>query len=116
MTAFLLANFHADNSKYCVIIDFPEEYVLPDIDRSILRQPDFDVNKLEEIIKEQRNKKQQNAESLKVDDCVKTFFDKLHDVVKNSDVLIGTAETYTDTLVDDLLRIVTLNRWPLKIR
>ncbi|CAB4394260.1 unnamed protein product [Rhizophagus irregularis] len=48
------------------VIDFPEEYVLPDIDRSILRQPDFDVDKLEEIIKEQRNKKQQNAESLKI--------------------------------------------------
>src|SRR3954447_7720881 len=109
MTAFLLANFCANNSKYCVVIDFPVEYILPDINCSILRQPEFNVDKLEEIIKEQQNKKQQNVESLKIDNCVKTFFDKLHDVVENSDISIGTAESYTDTLVDDLLRIVALN-------
>src|ERR1051325_3591506 len=103
-----------NNSIYCVVINFPEEYVLPEVNREILEHPNFDVDKLEEIIKEQQNKKQQNAESLKadvkIDGCVKTFFDKIHDAVDNSNLNAGTAET----LVDDLLRIVDLNCWPLK--
>lgn len=107
---------HCDVIPVTEVINFPEAYVLPDIDGNILSRRDFDVDKLEEIIKEQRNKKQQNTESLKVSGSVKTFFDKLHDVVRNSPVSVGTSETVTDSLVDDLLRIVSLNDWPFKIR
>ncbi|CAG8656699.1 15165_t:CDS:2, partial [Racocetra persica] len=46
---------------------------------------------------------------------VKTFLDKMHDVVMNEKVATGTLESKTDTLVDDLLRIVDLNDWPLKL-
>ncbi|RIB21253.1 hypothetical protein C2G38_1119815 [Gigaspora rosea] len=39
----------------------------------------------------------------------------MHDVVMNEKAATGTLESKTDTLVDDLLRIVDLNDWPLKL-
>jgi len=66
----------------------------------LLRLPDFDVDNLEGVS----------------DREVKTFIDKLHDITENSVEAIGTSETHTDSLVDDLLRIVELNAWPLKIK
>lgn len=50
------------------------------------------------------------------DGNVLSFVRKLRRVVENSDLKIGTRETTTDSLVDDLLRIVNFNTWPLTIR
>jgi len=79
---------------------FPEQYVLPHINGEILAHPSFDVHGFGCIS----------------DPKVQSFVDKLHDVVFNGFQVAGTDETFTDTLVDDLLRIVELNDWPLKIR
>ncbi len=59
-----------------------------------------------------------NVENLELEDaCVKTFVDKLHDIIKNSGVDTGISESVTDTLVNDLLvRIVNLDDWPFKVR
>jgi hypothetical protein len=51
-----------------------------------------------------------NAELSDVDREVKTFIDKLHDVAMNGKAVIGTRETVTDTLVDNLLRISGLDK------
>ncbi|RUS15831.1 hypothetical protein BC937DRAFT_91938 [Endogone sp. FLAS-F59071] len=80
--------------------NLPEEYFLEDIDSEMLSKKDFDID---------------NDIDERLDDEIKTFIDKLHDVVLNGYQTIGTREAYTDTLVDDLLRIVRFNRWPLKI-
>ncbi|CAG8552311.1 7228_t:CDS:2 [Funneliformis mosseae] len=45
-----------------------------------------------------------------------TFATKLHNVVLNGFQVLGTDESSTDTLLDDLLRIVKLNNFPLMIR
>ncbi|CAG8526899.1 4114_t:CDS:2 [Paraglomus occultum] len=82
------------------VTNFPKHYVLPNINGEILARAKFDVHKFGCIS----------------DPKVQTFFDKLHDVVFNGLGVVGTDETFTDTLVDDLLRIVELNDWPLKIR
>ncbi|CAG8621347.1 11355_t:CDS:2, partial [Ambispora leptoticha] len=76
----------------------PAEYLLPEINRHKVGNPDFQIDKLD-----------------KVSNRVKTFIDKMRDVVKNEKVATGTDESKTDTLVDDLLRIADLNVWPLKI-
>ncbi|RHZ75851.1 hypothetical protein Glove_209g101 [Diversispora epigaea] len=47
---------------------------------------------------------------------VQTLATKLHNVVMNGNLTIGTDETFTDTLVDDVLRIAKLNHFPLMIR
>ena len=83
--------------KYCAITA-PAEYLLPEINRHIVGNPDFQIDKLD-----------------KVSNQVKTFIDKMRDVVENEKVAVGTDESKTDTLVDDLLRIANLNVWPLKI-
>ncbi|CAB5388609.1 unnamed protein product [Rhizophagus irregularis] len=80
--------------------DFPEQYVQPDINQEKLDIQNFDIRKFDGIY----------------DNDVRTFILKLHWVVKNATVITGTNETYTDTLVDDLLRIVGLNTFPLVIR
>ncbi|RHZ76092.1 hypothetical protein Glove_205g44 [Diversispora epigaea] len=79
--------------------DFPEQYVQPDIHHEELEKRSFDIRKIGGI-----------------PDDVRTFILKLHWVVKNATVITGTDETYTDTLVDDLLRIAGLNTFPLAIR
>lgn len=66
----------------------------------MLRKPNFTVDDLGKI---------KNGDVL-------TFIDKLHDITENSTQLIGTSETHTDSLVDDLLRVVGFNTWPLKIK
>ncbi|CAB5210443.1 unnamed protein product [Rhizophagus irregularis] len=82
------------------IKNFPDEYLLADINRTLLRKPNFTVDDLGKI---------KNGDVL-------TFIDKLHDITENSTQLIGTSETHTDSLVDDLLRVVGFNTWPLKIK
>ncbi|RHZ88064.1 hypothetical protein Glove_26g294 [Diversispora epigaea] len=82
------------------VTNFPTKYFVPHISRETLLDPVFDINGFKCIS----------------DPTVQTFFDKLHDSVFNGLQVIGTDETFTDTLVDDLLRIVELNDWPLKIR
>uniref|UniRef100_U9URP6 Uncharacterized protein n=1 Tax=Rhizophagus irregularis (strain DAOM 181602 / DAOM 197198 / MUCL 43194) TaxID=747089 RepID=U9URP6_RHIID len=75
----------------------PEEYLLPEINRHKVGNPDFQVDKLD-----------------KVSNRVKTFIDKMRIVVENEKDTTGT-DSNIDTLVDDLLRIADLNCWPLKI-
>ncbi|CAG8654564.1 17613_t:CDS:2, partial [Funneliformis caledonium] len=100
----LKVNFLGASTENAVIPDIeatiPEKYVLPDIDSELLGNPKFNVVKIDGL----------------TDEEVQTFVDKLHDVVLNGVQVVGTDETFTDTLVDDLLRITKLNNWPLKIR
>ncbi|CAG8709130.1 3430_t:CDS:2 [Ambispora leptoticha] len=81
------------------VTNFPDQYVLPHISGEILGNPKFDVSKFNCIS----------------DPQVQTFVTKLHNVVFNGFQVTGTDETFTDTLVDDLLRIVKLNDFPLMI-
>ncbi|PKY38106.1 hypothetical protein RhiirA4_451047 [Rhizophagus irregularis] len=85
--------------------NFPEVYYLNKIDRDFLRKPDFSIEKL----------KKQKKNPIK-DKRVLSFISKLYRAVEYSDLKIGMRETTTDSLVDDLLRIVDLNDWPLVIR
>ncbi|CAG8646754.1 7905_t:CDS:2, partial [Paraglomus occultum] len=82
------------------ITEFPEQYLLPNINRQILANGELDVCRLEGIS----------------DPDVQTFLTKLNDVVVNGLQVVGTEETFTDTYVDDILRIAKLNRFPLRIR
>ncbi|RGB38851.1 hypothetical protein C1646_691337 [Rhizophagus diaphanus] len=76
------------------------KYFLPNIGPEVLKGDDFNVEKL----------------GLE-DDRVRTFIDKLHDVVDNSGVDTGTSESLTDTLVNDLLlHVVNFDDWPFKVR
>jgi len=77
----------------------PEQYILPDIHSKDLVNPDLDVREISGI-----------------SDDIRTFILKLNWVAMNASVRKGSDETYTDTLVDDLLRIVGLNTFPLVIR
>ncbi|CAG8644716.1 3397_t:CDS:2 [Ambispora leptoticha] len=70
-----------------------DQYAVPHISRKTLKDPDFKVDGFICI----------------TDPTVRTFFDKLHDAVFNGLQVVGTDETFTDTLVDDLLRIAELN-------
>ncbi|CAG8754317.1 5948_t:CDS:2, partial [Funneliformis caledonium] len=74
-----------------VAITASAEYLLPEINR-------HKIDKLD-----------------KVSNQVKTFIDKMRDVVENEKVATGTDKSKTDTLVDDLLHIADLNVWLLKI-
>ncbi|CAB5383498.1 unnamed protein product [Rhizophagus irregularis] len=90
--------------KYEVIPDVkvtvPEKYLLPKVNHNILNDEEFNVENLE-----------------LEDDRVRTFADKLHDVIKNSGVDTGTSESTTDTLVNDLLlHVVNFDTWPFKVR
>ncbi|RIB04321.1 hypothetical protein C2G38_2254438 [Gigaspora rosea] len=66
-----------------------EQYIVPNVGRKVLINPEFDVLKFNCIS----------------DPGVQTFVTKLHDVVLNTSRKIGRDETFTDTLVDDLLRV-----------
>nr|CAG8654563.1 5269_t:CDS:2 [Entrophospora candida] len=61
-------------------VNVPEEYILPNIDRALLGREDLDINQLSQ------------------NNHVKTFINKLHKVVKNARLDIGTSESLTDTL------------------
>ncbi|CAG8604921.1 7820_t:CDS:2 [Ambispora leptoticha] len=100
----LKVSFHPA-SEYDIIPDIkvtiPEQYILPNINHDLLTSRNFNVENFTEIS----------------DGHVKTFVDKLHDVVKNSGVDAGTNESTTDTLVNDLLLHVTdFDNWPFKVR
>jgi len=86
--------------KSCLVTNIPEDYVLPGVDDKILANPRFNVEEIAGLM----------------DGDVKTFCKKLHIVFRNGLEPVGTSETYTDSLVDDLLRIVHLNTWPLMIQ
>ena len=77
-----------------------EQYVVPHVNKKVLRDPEFNVLEFGCIS----------------DPRVQTFITKLHEVVMNSSKKIGKNETLTDTLTDDLLRIAKLNAFPLMIR
>ncbi|CAG8646838.1 5289_t:CDS:2, partial [Paraglomus occultum] len=82
------------------VTEFPEQYILPNINRQILANGELDVRRLEGISKPK----------------VQTFLNKLNKVVVNGMQAIGTDESFTDTYVDNLLRISKLDIFPLGIR
>ncbi|CAG8564436.1 11320_t:CDS:2 [Paraglomus occultum] len=97
-SASLFRNSHIEILRVRVNPASAESDVIPTVE--VLRNPDLDVENIDGIT----NK-------------VRTFFANLHDVVMNGMQVVGTEETFTDTLVDDLLRIVVgLNDWPLRVR
>jgi len=77
-----------------------DKYFLPAIDTEVLGSSTFNIRKLVNI----------------TNDKVQTFVTKLHQVVLNGVQVVGTDETFTDTLVDNLLRITKLDNYPLMIR
>ncbi|CAJ0766828.1 19357_t:CDS:2 [Entrophospora sp. SA101] len=80
-------------------INVPEEYILPNIDHALLGREDLDINQLSQ------------------NNHIKTFINKLHKVVKNARLDIGTSEALTDTLVAHLIfLIVDFNQWPLEVK
>ncbi|CAG8773378.1 13031_t:CDS:2, partial [Racocetra persica] len=84
-----------------IVENYPEKYEIPEIDTLVLSNPDFNVNDLKGI----------------QDLHVKTFIDKLHDVIKNSTVAKGTDESTTDSLVSGILHhVADMDCWPFKIR
>ncbi|CAG8576092.1 5536_t:CDS:2 [Paraglomus occultum] len=97
-SASLFKNSHIEVLRVRVNPASAESDVIPTVE--VLGNPEFDVEDIDEIT----NKK------------VRTFFANLHDVVINGMQVVGTDETFTDTLVDGLLRIVELNDWPLRVR
>ncbi|RHZ80756.1 hypothetical protein Glove_132g70 [Diversispora epigaea] len=97
--SILLTN-NTYNLNIVPVTNLPAKYNVPHISRETLEKAKFDVGGFQCIS----------------DPKVRTFFDKLHDAVFNGLQVVGTDETFTDTLVDDLLRIAELNEWPLKIR
>ncbi|GES85651.1 hypothetical protein GLOIN_2v1719392 [Rhizophagus clarus] len=82
-----------------VEVTIPDTYIQPNINGEMLSNLRFRVA---------------NVAGL-TDVKVRTFFKKLHKVVTNGVQLTGTTEKFTDTLVDDLLRIAELNDWPFSI-
>ncbi|RIA85564.1 hypothetical protein C1645_741491 [Glomus cerebriforme] len=81
--------------------DFPEQYIVPCINKQVLSNLNFDVLKFGCIS----------------DPYVQTFITKLHEAKKNTDLKgPGRDEAFTVTLLDDLLRIVKFNAFPLMIR
>jgi len=76
------------------------KYLLPDINSEILGNTKFDVTTHAGITSEK----------------VQTFVTKLNYVVINGAQQTGTDETFTDTLIDNLLRITRLDNFPLMIR
>ncbi|CAJ0759872.1 7135_t:CDS:2 [Entrophospora sp. SA101] len=63
-------------------VNIPQEYILPGVNRTVLAMEELDIDQL-----------CQNDH-----DYVKTFIYKLHEVVKNTKLVIGTSEASTDTL------------------
>ncbi|RIB01864.1 hypothetical protein C2G38_2229435 [Gigaspora rosea] len=78
------------------IEDFSENYICPKINSDVLDKAEFKVREISDFS----------------NGFVQTFFDKLHIVKRNPP---GIPESSTDDLVADLLRIVRLNYYPLKI-
>lgn len=73
--------------------EFPEKYECPQINRDMLNKEEFKVREITDFS----------------DSLVQTFFYKLHIATRNQ------AESKTDDMVADLLRIARLNNYPLYI-
>ncbi|CAG8440417.1 9609_t:CDS:2 [Acaulospora morrowiae] len=74
---------------------FPEQYVCPGINRDMLSKERFKVQEISDFSSR----------------AVQSFFNKLHIVTRNPPGILGSR---TDALVDDLLRLVGLNDYPLQ--
>ncbi|CAG8483065.1 13037_t:CDS:2 [Acaulospora colombiana] len=102
----LNATFKSASNENEVIPDvratnFPDAYVLPNLKRRILRKEHLSVGKISGI----------------TNGHVKTFINKLHRVVANADLTIGTDESKTNSLVAHLLnRVIDFDNWPFAIR
>lgn len=58
-----------------------------------------------------------NIDQLSQNNHIKTFIYKLHKVVRNAEIDIGTSESVTDALVAHLIfLVVDFNQWPLMVR
>ncbi|CAJ0907531.1 17098_t:CDS:2, partial [Entrophospora sp. SA101] len=78
--------------------NIPQEYILPNINCITLERRDLDIDQLSQ------------------NNHVKAFIYKLHKVVENSGIDIGTSEAITDTLVAHLIFLaVDFNQWPLMV-
>jgi len=96
-----LNEINAYNLNTVLVTNIPDQYIVPHVTSEVLNNPKFDVLKFGCIS----------------DPEVQTFITKLHEATMNSyKKKIGRDETFTDTLVDDLLRVVKLNTFPLMIR
>lgn len=99
MLTFFLKN-QLTNFK-SVVIDFPSQYLLFEINSTVLERQDFDVNKLDNVS----------------DKTVKSFLYKLHGIVTNSGLDIGTSDSITDSMVMHLLiNTLKMDSWPLFVR
>ncbi|CAB4381111.1 unnamed protein product [Rhizophagus irregularis] len=79
-------------------VNVPQAYILQGVNRNLLQNQDINVVQLSQ------------------DNYVRTFINKLHKVVKNAELDIGTSESLTDTLVAHLLfRVFDFDQWPLGI-
>ncbi|RHZ83826.1 hypothetical protein Glove_87g241 [Diversispora epigaea] len=76
-----------------------KKYLLPEINRKILEDKDFDIKKFVGIS----------------DNQIRTFINKMHWVVMNEKQAEGTRESKIDSLVDNLLRVVKMDDYPLSI-
>ncbi|CAH1760608.1 12788_t:CDS:2 [Entrophospora sp. SA101] len=82
-----------------VIVNIPQEYILPGVNRIMLERQNLNIDQLCQ------------------NDYVKTFIYKLHKVVKNAGLDIGTSEASTDTLVANLIfRVIDFDKWPLVVK
>ncbi|RHZ79605.1 hypothetical protein Glove_143g34 [Diversispora epigaea] len=80
------------------ITNFPNEYLLPQVNRQILKDENFDVDKFGIS-----------------NGNVRTFINKMNWVVANEGQVEGTREAKTDSLVDNLLRVANMDTDPLAI-
>nr|CAG8661479.1 5656_t:CDS:2 [Entrophospora candida] len=68
------------------------------------------------VIPDRNERRDLDIDQLSQNNHVKTFIYKLHKVVENSGIDIGTSEAITDTLVAHLIFLaVDFNQWPLMV-
>ncbi|CAG8547277.1 561_t:CDS:2 [Rhizophagus irregularis] len=95
--------------------DFPESSIIFPEYASMFQQKHLDALRVDrDILKDEYF----NVENLEIeDDCVRTFVDKLHDVIEIPPAATGTSDSMTDTLINDLLvRVVNFDNWPFKVK
>ncbi|RHZ82871.1 hypothetical protein Glove_103g73 [Diversispora epigaea] len=80
------------------ITNFPNKYLLPQINRQILKDENFNVDKFGIS-----------------DGYVRTFINKMNWVVINENQVEGTRNAKTDSLVNNLLRVADMDNDPLAI-
>ena len=103
MDAYLRAVYCSPS--IAIVPDFPEEYVVNSVTRAVLTETTFDVNSIALDGLQGRPRKR-----------VKTFFSKLRPLALTRQQMLGTNEADTDDLMVDMLHIVGLNDWPLKVK